>query len=236
MPLMPCATSPSAMPFTSSTCRPHNSAIWSKESEVFSTSHTAVAFGISSLRSLIGALSKTDRGIARAGQDMQEMRWIGRLIARRGRAMQLPCRICLKKLQCSNAASLGCARSCPAAGPQAPLNSDVWRQITGYRQSFSAPALSMPAAQDLLRRKLEATSFAARHERNEGKAGNERHQPAGLLLRGPRSRHGSELRQDGERGRHRRLRRGDRRQEPCSSRCRTTPPRRSSRSRSPTAC
>src|SRR5215813_1534453 len=62
MPLMPCATSPSAMPFTSSTCSPHSSAICSKESEVFSTSHTAVALGIRSLRSLIGALSETDAG------------------------------------------------------------------------------------------------------------------------------------------------------------------------------
>ncbi len=44
---MPAATSPSAMPFTSSGCSLQKSAICSKESEVFSTSHTAVAFGIS---------------------------------------------------------------------------------------------------------------------------------------------------------------------------------------------
>ena len=45
-PRTPVATSPSAMPFTSSGCRPQNSAIWSKVRLVFSTSHTAVAFGI----------------------------------------------------------------------------------------------------------------------------------------------------------------------------------------------
>src|ERR1700742_770480 len=44
---MPVATSPSAMPFTSSGCNLQNSAIWSKVSEVFSTSQTAVALGIS---------------------------------------------------------------------------------------------------------------------------------------------------------------------------------------------
>ena len=46
-PLMPVATSPSAMPFTSRGCSLQNSATWSKVSEVFSTSHTAVALGIS---------------------------------------------------------------------------------------------------------------------------------------------------------------------------------------------
>src|ERR1700722_10630634 len=43
---MPVATSPSAIPFTSRGCSLQNSAIWSKVSEVFSTSQTAVAFGI----------------------------------------------------------------------------------------------------------------------------------------------------------------------------------------------
>ena len=52
MPLMPWATSPSAMPFTSSTCSPQNSAICSKVSEVLSTSQTAVAFGIKGARSM----------------------------------------------------------------------------------------------------------------------------------------------------------------------------------------
>ena len=52
MPLMPWATSPSAMPFTSSTCRPQNSAICSKVSEVLSTSQTAVALGIKGVRSM----------------------------------------------------------------------------------------------------------------------------------------------------------------------------------------
>src|SRR4051794_7859721 len=40
------ATSPSAMPFTSSGCRPQKSAICSKVREVLSTSQTAVALGI----------------------------------------------------------------------------------------------------------------------------------------------------------------------------------------------
>src|SRR5580693_3189982 len=43
---MPCAASPSAIAFTSSGCRLQSWAIWSNDSEVFSTSHTAVAFGI----------------------------------------------------------------------------------------------------------------------------------------------------------------------------------------------
>src|SRR5262249_54777830 len=46
-PTMPIATSPSATPWTSSGCRPQKSAICSKVSVVFSTSQTAVAFGIS---------------------------------------------------------------------------------------------------------------------------------------------------------------------------------------------
>src|SRR5436190_4292768 len=45
-PRMSRATSPSAMPFTSSGCSPQKSAIWSKVSEVLSTSQTAVAFGM----------------------------------------------------------------------------------------------------------------------------------------------------------------------------------------------
>ncbi len=44
---MPCAESPSAIAFTSSGCSLQKSAIWSNDSAVFSTSHTAVAFGIS---------------------------------------------------------------------------------------------------------------------------------------------------------------------------------------------
>ncbi len=46
-PTMPCATSPSAMAWISSGCMPTKSAIWSKESDVLSISHTAVAFGMS---------------------------------------------------------------------------------------------------------------------------------------------------------------------------------------------
>src|SRR5689334_13284962 len=50
-PLMPLATSSSAMPFTSRGCRPQKSAICSKVSDVLSTSHTAVALGISGFNS-----------------------------------------------------------------------------------------------------------------------------------------------------------------------------------------
>src|SRR5258708_17055339 len=46
MPCMPWAPSPSAIAWTSSACSPQKSAIWSKVRLVFSTSHTAVAFGI----------------------------------------------------------------------------------------------------------------------------------------------------------------------------------------------
>src|SRR5712671_4818878 len=48
-PLMPCAASPSAMAFTSRGCSLQKSAIWSNDSAVFSTSQTAVAFGISGI-------------------------------------------------------------------------------------------------------------------------------------------------------------------------------------------
>src|SRR5437660_712827 len=47
MPLMPCAASPSAIARTSSGCILVKSATWSNVSAVLSTSHTAVAFGIS---------------------------------------------------------------------------------------------------------------------------------------------------------------------------------------------
>src|SRR5271154_5202435 len=53
---MPVATSPSAMPLTSSGCSLQNSAIWSNVNDVFSTSQTAVAFGINGV-SLISACS-----------------------------------------------------------------------------------------------------------------------------------------------------------------------------------
>ena len=46
-PTMPCATSPSAIACTSRGCRPQKSPICSKVRVVFSTSQTAVAFGIS---------------------------------------------------------------------------------------------------------------------------------------------------------------------------------------------
>src|SRR5262245_34859760 len=59
---MPWATSPSAMPLTSSTCRPQNSAICSKVSEVLSTSQTAVALGIRGVRSM--GFQTLSRGIS----------------------------------------------------------------------------------------------------------------------------------------------------------------------------
>src|SRR5262249_51822784 len=45
-PLMPWAASPSAIAFTSRGCSLQNSATWSNDSAVFSTSQTAVALGI----------------------------------------------------------------------------------------------------------------------------------------------------------------------------------------------
>src|SRR5581483_1287959 len=80
------------------------------------------------------------------------------------------------------------------------------------------PALSMPTTRGSLRRKLGPITFAARHERKEGRLGNDRQHPAGIFLRGPRDRHGGELRQDRDRRRHRLVRRGDGRQEPGASR------------------
>src|SRR5579862_8553428 len=56
---MPLATSSSAMPFTSSGCRPQNSAICSKVSEVLSTSHTAVALGMSGFCSAAAMAKKS---------------------------------------------------------------------------------------------------------------------------------------------------------------------------------
>jgi len=47
-PIIPIATSSSAIPCTSSGCISQNFAIWLNVSVVFSTSHTAVAFGINS--------------------------------------------------------------------------------------------------------------------------------------------------------------------------------------------
>jgi hypothetical protein len=44
---MPCALSPSAIALTSSGCSLQNSAIWSNDNAVLSSSQTAVAFGIS---------------------------------------------------------------------------------------------------------------------------------------------------------------------------------------------
>ncbi len=61
---MPCATSPSAMPLTSSSCSPQNSAIWRKVSVVFSTSQTAVAFCMSG--SVICLIPVAYNGVPRA--------------------------------------------------------------------------------------------------------------------------------------------------------------------------
>src|SRR5690606_23314201 len=56
MPRIPSATSPSAMPLTSSSWSSQKSAICSKVSDVFSTSQTAVALGIKSLLAMIELL------------------------------------------------------------------------------------------------------------------------------------------------------------------------------------
>src|SRR5690606_9543663 len=64
-PRMSRATSPSAIPFTSSGCRPQKSATCSKVSEVLSTSQTAVALGIRI--SAISALRKRRRPAFRPG-------------------------------------------------------------------------------------------------------------------------------------------------------------------------
>ena len=58
-PLMPCATSPSAIPFTSSSCSPQNSAICRKVRVVFSTNQTAVAFCIRGKRHGPGSFRRT---------------------------------------------------------------------------------------------------------------------------------------------------------------------------------
>ena len=62
----PVATSPSAIPLTSSGCSRQNSAIWSKVREVFSTSQTAVALGINGA-SLMNEKLLDDRLSARSG-------------------------------------------------------------------------------------------------------------------------------------------------------------------------
>src|SRR5580692_8036880 len=64
MPLMPWAASPSAMARTSSGCILVKSATWSKVRAVLSTSHTAVAFGISGALLMANLLcaSPTPRG------------------------------------------------------------------------------------------------------------------------------------------------------------------------------
>jgi hypothetical protein len=64
MPRMPWAASPSAMAFTSSSCKWQKSAICANDSDVLSTSQTAVAFGIS------GALdmAESPRRFARRGE------------------------------------------------------------------------------------------------------------------------------------------------------------------------
>src|SRR5215208_7632347 len=55
-PLIPCAASPSAIAFTSSTCSLQKSAICSNDKAVFSTSQTAVAFGISGVVAMANLL------------------------------------------------------------------------------------------------------------------------------------------------------------------------------------
>src|SRR5690606_23923088 len=61
------ATSPSAMPWTSRGCRAQKAAIWSKLSDVFSTSQTAVALGISSWVVAMAANLSLRRGPGASG-------------------------------------------------------------------------------------------------------------------------------------------------------------------------
>ena len=63
---MPCAASPSAIAFTSSGCSLQKSATWSKASEVFSTSQTAVALGISGASLMVKSPLRSDRPIGRS--------------------------------------------------------------------------------------------------------------------------------------------------------------------------
>ena len=65
---MPAATSPSAMPFTSSGWSLQKSAICSNVSEVLSTSQTAVAFGMSGIWVMDWLLSSPGRPASRAAK------------------------------------------------------------------------------------------------------------------------------------------------------------------------
>src|SRR5271165_1937245 len=69
---MPVATSPSAMPLTSSGWSLQNSAIWSKVNEVLSTSQTAVALGISGASLIVS--SPYDRPAARVRSQARRRR------------------------------------------------------------------------------------------------------------------------------------------------------------------
>jgi hypothetical protein len=85
--------------------------------------------------------------------------------------MQQPCRTCPKKLHCSNALWLMKAKEA-TGGRFARTGINPSTVATNPRTAtiFLKPtALSMATGDDLLRRKLGATIFAARHERNEGR-------------------------------------------------------------------
>src|SRR5581483_3688094 len=92
-----------------------------------------------------------------------------RLIAQAGEDMQLPCRVCSKKLQCGNVWHVTHA----PMHPPKPADGNAAGAKCGCKSArpviFSLrPALSMPTTRGLLRRKLGPITFAARHERKEG--------------------------------------------------------------------
>src|SRR5262249_29132909 len=115
-----------------------------------------------------------------------------RLIPRPGLTTQQSCRQGPKKPQCSIA---GLPRTGHGVG-SCPTGSSIPPTVATNPRSaiifLSPPALSMAVQGDLLRRKLVPTIFAARHGGTKGKGSNDPHHPAGLLLRRPRSRYGSE--------------------------------------------
>src|SRR5208337_114928 len=98
---MPVATSPSAMPLTSRGCNLQNSAIWSKVNDVFSTSHTAVAFGINGASLILDCslpwFGRAAPVSARRRRSLEELNSRGsRLYRRRGAELQSAERNCPK--------------------------------------------------------------------------------------------------------------------------------------------
>src|SRR3977135_372977 len=93
--------------------------------------------------------------------------------------MQQPCRACLKKLHCSNARQ-PTGRNTANNGRYARIIVDPATVTTNHRPVvvFSGPtALSMATGHDLLRRKLGATIFAERADRDKGKKSKRKEPP-----------------------------------------------------------